>query len=333
MRKAFYYDSAIPPNHWLKITSLLWDKIYISPLIDGFLRFATFFDETKNQFLTKLYRSDKDLFDTFSPETHWQKIKEGQNLKEEYFDIYRNLTREILTEMNSNISQIKHIVKLTEEMKLPKSIKAGYQAIDAFKSYKVRTIEKANYFNNGFYNHKFHELFPQLDYFFDKDASFREYYSNGREVILLGVDALLPLNLDDISIPQIKDFRQLTRQQRIKFIDASEEILKNVMNSSDEEGFNKALRHFKDILDEKVLLLNKDYKLCKIKAGIKRLQVICLAVTGIGILFPISLCEPALYLSDVSIFGAEHFLEKRKSALNIDKETWGFLLPLTRIKG
>lgn len=337
MRNAFYYDSAIPPENWLKITSLLWNKIYISPLILNLLKIGNHSQEVRDEFLTKLYYADNDLFNTFSPEANWKKAQ--GTLNEEYFDIYRKLTDEFIRGMESDFDLIDRMKNLIEEMGCLKNekefigaLKAGNRLKAAFDEYKTKTIEKANYFNFGFYNHRFKELFPQLDYFFNKEKSFHEYCSSEKEVILLGVEALLPLNIAEISIPQIKDFRELTKSQRLKFIRVSEGILKDIMNSYDEEGFNKALRRFREILDEKILLLQKDYKLCKIQVGMRKIKIICLVTTGLHLLFPISIYEPALWLSDVSVFTAEHFLEKRKGEINIDKESWGILMPLAKIK-
>ncbi len=194
---------------------------------------------------------------------------------------------------------------LTEEMGRLKNrkdfietLKTGKKLQASFDRFKTEMIAKADFFNAGYYNYRFKDLFPQLDYFFSKEKSFYEYCSSKKEVILLGVEALLPLTLNEISISQIKDFRQLTGPQTLNFIEKiSEKTLNEVMESSDEEGFKTALARFKDILHEKKTLLQKNYKLCKIQAGIKKLNIVCLAMTGISLLFPISFYEPALFLS------------------------------------
>lgn len=339
MRKAFYYDNVIPPKNWLILTSLLWDKIYISPLLHGLLKIGYHFKEVRDEFLTKLYYSDNDLFDTFSPQANWEKAQ--HTLNEAYFDIYRNLTREFIVEMQNNLSATNQIVQLAEEMHHCKSKKdftaasnVGYRLIDTFNAYKTKTIEKANYFNSGFYNHRFKELFPEFVYFFDKEQSFKNYCSSNKEALLCTIESFIPINLNLISIKQIKDFRENTISKRIKFRKASEEILKEIMHSSTESEFDNSLKIFKDFLYEELNILKKDYRDCKINASIKSIKVLTLGINLPSILAAISIpiFEPASIVASLSLASASFLSNIEKGKSEIHKSPWGYLMSLKDLK-
>lgn len=217
MRKAFYYDRAIPPENWLKLTSLLWDQIWISPIVADQLNSIELFPERKDDFVTKLYTADRDIFDTSFLKA--EKEKADKILRGADLDAHKALVMEYADEMKRKditAADIDEISRLINTMKVSIAIKdvkiaqrLNAELKERYERLRQNLLNKAEHPHMGIYHSRFKELYPQLDYFFEKEQSFKEYLSNDKEITLISVDAFLPAALSTLSIGQIMEFRTI----------------------------------------------------------------------------------------------------------------------------
>lgn len=342
MRKAFYYDSAIPPEKWLRLASLLWDEIWISPFVGNLLSSLDSFDELQGTFLASLYQADRSIFDATNLDAS-KNIAETI-LKDEKLTLFKRTLlqyTEQTTNLDITIASANSITRLLEQAKEIASrgnIKAANNLLTELKqrtkAYKATMIEKADYFNRAFFNSAFKELYPQLDYFFDKERSLYEYYSSEKEVMLIGVDAFLPRNVNVLTINQIIDFRGVTKTQRLQFRKAGENVLKDIMLSASERDFFSAVERLKDIMNEELDKSRKAYQVCKIEAVQKGMTVFTVSsalsllpsVLGLGIFLPAALLSGAAFSS---ARGLAAFDKDRSEILT---SPWGYLLFLRKLE-
>lgn len=342
MRKAFYYDNAMPPENWLKIAILLWDKIWISPLVIELLKSLDTFKELKDNFLTRLYLADKSFFDTEFPKLDKSRMQEI--LKEDDVILFKEIVLEYVTEINKrdiNPKTLESNMKLMKQTRFEisrRNLTKAKQMIarleEQGKAYKRNLIEKAEYFNKAFYNSRFKELFPQLDYFFDKKHSFFEYYSSKKEVILIGVEAFLPVDLSDLTVGQIIDFRNTTKTQRISFRKEAENVLKDFVLFSSEKDFHRTTERFKDILHAELDVLKKAYRACKIEAAYKGIGIFTVSsvLSYLASVADIGIFQPASIIAAISFSGSRGLASYEKDIAEIFKSPWGYLLALKKLK-
>jgi hypothetical protein len=342
MRKAFYYDSAMPPEYWLKMTSLLWDKIWISPLVASLLNSTDTFKELEDNFLTRLYVADKDIFDTEFPEVGKSRFQEV--LKGDGVALFKRIVLEYVEEISKRditpetVEANKKLIKQAHFEISRRNVTKAKQMIERLeergRTFKKSLIEKAEYFNRAFYNSRFKELFPQLDYFFNKEQSFHEYYSSGKEVILIGVEAFLPVDLAALTIRQIKDFRNTAKTQRIRFRKEAEDVLKDFVLSVSEKDFHRTTERFKDILREELDVLKKAYRACKIEAVYKGMGIFAVSsvLSFLASVADIGIFQPASITAGISFSGSRGLASYEKDRAEILKSPWGYLLALKKMK-
>jgi len=110
MRKAFYYDNAIPPKKWLITASLLWNKIWISPLIINLITDQRTFPELTNEFLTSLYKKAPDIFDISIPKIDESKFE--NEIRGEKLNKYKKIVIEHVNEMKRGFIRPENMEKL-----------------------------------------------------------------------------------------------------------------------------------------------------------------------------------------------------------------------------
>lgn len=341
MRKAFYYDRAIPPENWLKLTSLLWDQIWISPIVEDQLRSTELFPERKDDFLTKLYTADSNIFDTSFPEA--EKERANKILRGDDLEAHKALVMKYANEMKRKDitpADVDEVSRLIDTIKVSidnKDLKTAQRLNEELKKrhelFRKRLLDKAEHPHMGIYHARFKELYPQLDYFFEKEQSFKEYLSNNKEITLISVDAFLPAKLSTLSIGQIMEFRDKTKSQRFRFRKASEDILKEFVLTGSERDFNGTVERFQNILNEELDVLNKTYRKCKIDAVSQAMKIF--AVSSLSHLLSmadIGIFQPAMIISSLAFSGAQGLASFEKGKADISKSPWGYLLSLQQLK-
>jgi hypothetical protein len=342
MRKAFYYDNAIPSKKWLITASLLWNKIWISPLIINLITAQDTFPELNNEFLTSLYKKAPDIFDISTPKIDESKFK--NEIRGEKLDKYKKIVIEHVNEIKrgfirpENMGKLENLKEKTQHYlnigDRQSALKMVNLLTSILNSEKSEMTRKATLHNHGFYNSEYKEYYPELDYFFDNESSFKNCYPNCNKVLIYSVEAHLPVNPESISIQQIKDFRERTISQRIKFKIASEEFLNKLMLSSTEADFDDSLKVFKEILENELNSFSIVYRECKIEA-LNRAITIFSATTLLPFIessLSIPIYVPAGIISSLSLTASSVLSAIEKGKTEIHKSPWGYLTSLKRLK-
>lgn len=340
MRKAFYYDSAFPPHQWLVLASLLWDKIWLSPLVKIVLSSPYLFEESRNTFLGKMYDSGLNVFDFSSPKTSDAYLRD--NPKEEDHHQYNELIKRFVETITGRDLPIDEIDRLRKNMVLFQGsgdTSSALRATNRLKKMVARRtkeiVDEATAYNHAFLNSKFREMYPELDYFFAREKTFENYWPNSNKVFVHSVRALLPVDLGEITIPQIMDFRNETAVHRLNFKISSEAILENIMDASSEAQLQQLIKTYTDLLKDQLAKLETAYTHSKIKSVLTAIGVVTGVPTLLSLLgtaLQIGIYEPAAIASGFSAAGAslKAALDKARAEVNVSQ--WGLLVKLQKLK-
>ena len=340
MKKIFYYDNALPPKRWLVMASLLWDKIWISPIIGEFLLKSPFTNEFKDLFLVGLYRSNAGIIDTARHVQDSEKFIQMISNEEEKQYFKKNIG-DYVDIVLKNPFPFEKWVELQNKARvyagmrnvalLQKTKKEMEQVVE---SWEKKLASEATKYNHAFYNYKFREAIPELEFFFDNEKSFQSYCPNRNKVFVYSVEAFIPYLPEKVTVRQIEDFRAGTSSQRIKFRKVSQELLSDIMRSSTQSDFNNSMTIFKDYLNDELDALRKSYRNCKINAGFKIINIVGVGsfVTLLSRIFAMPIYEPASIVAAASCSTAVLLSDLEKGRAEINKSPWGYLMSLVKLK-
>jgi hypothetical protein len=202
------------------------------------------------------------------------------------------------------------------------------------ESWEKKLSAEATSYNHAFYNYKFRDAIPELEFFFDNEKSFQRYSPNCNKVFVYSVEACLPYLPETVTVRQIEDFRASTGSQRFKFRKASQELLSDIMRSSSAGDFNSSMRIFKDYLNDEMNDLRKSYRNCKINAGFKIINIVGVdsLVTLLSRIFPMPIYEPASLFAAASLSAAVFLSDLEKGKVESNNSPWGYLMSLVKLK-
>lgn len=342
MRKVFYYDEAVPPKEWLIIASLLWDKIWISPIIANILSAPHLFKTFEKSFIAEVFRK-LDVFDFSDPLRDKDKqlalLSDGEEL-EHFKKAIARYVEKYLTNKQGSWADIFELHKKADFY-----LKIGNRGMGLQLLKKISRIVDSKYewskinreitsYNHAFFNSKFKEVYVDLDYFFEQEKTFQNYWPNTNKVFMYSVKSLLPIEPLRISSSQIRDFRQKTISERFRFKNESKNMLREILQATNEKDLRYSLQRFEDVLRSELDLLEKRYADCKIKSSFMSLSIIGGIPTSLHLLCQavhVPIYDPATIIAGLSAAGASLISSINSYRAEINKSPWGFLLSLRKL--
>lgn len=177
--------------------------------------------------------------------------------------------------------------------------------------------------------------YSQASLFFRDKESFSGLTGASEKAIFSSAKAYLPCEPESLEINQIKDFREKTKMQRLRFKSAFSEIVEFLEKTSTEEDLRKNVRLAKEFIDEQVESTKDNYKKTKILA---RATDIGYALTGAGAIYSSlgsMMLNPIISIASIiPLWLANKILVRdllEKAERDQKKDTWGYLLSVKDI--
>jgi hypothetical protein len=322
-RSAVYYESIVPPRHWLVTASLLWDQIWIG-------EFGSFFStkwdpksfpgvETPDlAFMREIRQRSNILDENATPRRQFDGIVSPiGDTAEEYIETYSKLLQDFI-DMRPVVFPERY-KELNDEM--PKD---NASLVDLLSLLRKRLIP--DWLTPGY---------PDFDFFFDLER--KKHVKNARaNQIIHGVQATIPITAASLSLDKIIDFREERFFQRRKFQDAVDDLISQFNQCSTASQLERTSKDISTFVWDRLNDLDNIYRKYRIDTTTKILGVSISAPAISNVLsslLHVPFYTPAGILSAIAILSAAILNERSKAVSDIQKDSWAYLWNIKRIKG
>jgi len=310
VRHAYYYDDIVPPREWLVQASLLWERVWCGCLPSFIANFSGLMQADQDgQFLHELFVRT-DIIATGPP------AFDDSLLPDDLRARHGRMTQQLSKALDYIIEGVPFEIEYLEPGRESVSIDPiPKRPVGPPTFHDVRRM--STLFNNGIAPAWVDKGFPDLDFFFgDQRAAIRPSSAKAN-VLVRSIEAVLPVNVGDITLSQLIDFRETTRLRRLQFGRAADDLLNDVIDCSTEHDLQRAVRLCEEYIREQLSLLDVAYAACKMEAARRVMGVTFTApalVAALSSAVHVPFYLPAAIVSSLSLASAEVLLalEKRR---------------------
>lgn len=334
MRKAFHAENLVPDKKWLIYTSLIWDKVVLEPfdLMMNIYPAIVDFPEWKDSIEFAFNMIDKtDIVDYELPKPKFELLSDKEmelwvKTSTQGFEEISIVSTKLRGKANSIGALLdKYCCKIKENKKIESSISENMinmlEAMISMKSKMLDSVAKVHFPS------QIQHAFPDMDFFYNSSDVFSNNTSS-RNCLVKEVEAIVPINIETITISQIEDFRARYFLHRNKFRIEANKLLDSILECSTEKSLQKNLKLCEEALMEQINILQINFRKCMIDSTKQTLGITLGApalVTAFSSLLNIPFYVPAAIISSLSISAAEILNAIEKNEMETSKSPWAYL--------
>lgn len=316
MRRAYYYDSVIPPKDWLIYASLLWDKIWVGQAVNQLSEsYANEMLLDNDASLLYELMTKTDILDSSIPAKDTSLLSDEE---EASFDEYL---------INAS-SQLESMLDGSRpEFMPPPGKKFDPPTYD-------QMIQLSTLMNQCLTPSWAQNAFHELDYFFVNASEFQKCHSLNANVLLTSIEAVVPEKPESMDLSKLTEFRERTQLQRLKFRQEVDKLSDDLFACSTEAELRVKVKLCGEYIREQLNTLEVNYRAYKIDAIKKTMGITFTAPALLGALssvLHVPFYMPAAIVSAISLSIAEILLAIEKGKAEVAKSPWGYLSNIKKL--